>query len=347
MNPELRRFVLRALDPDHGSPVLEALFSVSEVEDLRALLADARDDPALERGYFPDAAELAAINERFGTAFDPNGREVLLDPWHSIHDVPYLVHTGYELPLLLEGRKQLAKFSEEYPPNRHWNEEKFDRYVAEGALHKEVVIEPFEQPIPLKHGKVAEGLRTVYYTRKGEEWRIPASRLLWTAAATSAWSEDFERLQGMLFGYEEWQNDWWIAEFRKRRRRFGCLPAYRAVNAQELAWIEMAGYRALPPTENSTIAVSLLCEPPDNNAARRLIECDDSVALVHVSVRSLPFLALVDGQTGPDYAIPAGRIGGLNLNIVGEVEIVARREAEGSWTFNRATDPSDELVALD
>jgi hypothetical protein len=221
MNPKPRRFVLRALDPDHGSPVLEAAFFVSEVEDLRALLTDAGDDPALERGYYLDAVELTAINKRFGIAFDPDGREVLLDPWHSIRNVPYLVHGGYELPLLLEGRKQLARFSEEYPPNEHWNEEKFDRYVAGGALHREVVVEPFKQPICRKDGEVIEGLRTVYYTRKGEEWRIPASKLLWAAAAKSKWNEDFERLQGMLFGYEDWQNDWWIAEFRKRGRKFG------------------------------------------------------------------------------------------------------------------------------
>lgn len=223
MNPKPRRFVLQGLDPDHGSSVLEAAFVVSEIEDLRVLLSDARHDPALERGYFLDAVELAAINKRFGTAFDPDGREVLLQPWHSIRDVPYLIHTGYELPLLLEGRKQLARFSEAYPPGHHWNEEKFDRYVAEGALHKNVVLEPFEEPIRLNDGKFVEGTRIVYYTRKGEEWRIPASNLIWAAAAKSKWSEDFERLQGMLFGYEDWQNDWWIAELRRRGRKFGIV----------------------------------------------------------------------------------------------------------------------------
>ncbi|MGA2055451.1 MAG: hypothetical protein ABSG88_09090 [Bradyrhizobium sp.] len=220
MNPGPRRFILQALDPNHGGPVLEALFSVSEVEDLRALLSDAGDDPTLMRGYFLDVAELAAINKSFGMAFDPEGREVLLDPWRSIRDIPYLVHTCHELPLLLEGRKQLARFSEAYPPGLHWNEEKFDRYVAEGTLHREVVIEPFEQPAHLGDGKVAEGTRTVYYTRKGEEWRIPASKLIWAAAAKSKWSEDFERMEGMLFGYEDWQNDWWIADLRNRGRKF-------------------------------------------------------------------------------------------------------------------------------
>jgi len=62
-----RRFVLQALDPDHGSPVLEALFLVTELEDLRALLdIDAGDDPELERWYTVDATGLAAIAEAAG-----------------------------------------------------------------------------------------------------------------------------------------------------------------------------------------------------------------------------------------------------------------------------------------
>jgi hypothetical protein len=324
-----RRFILQALDPDHGSPVLEAMFLVTELEDLRSLLdIDASDDPELERWYALDATELATITERFGVAFDPEGREVRLGSWHSTHHVPYLVHTGYELPLLLEGRKQLARFGEAYPPDLHFDEEKFDRYVAEGALQKEVVVEPFERPHDRKDGRVFEGIRTVYYTRKGEEWRIPASKLIWAAAAKCKWNDDFERLQGVLFGYEEWQNDWWIADLRKRRRRFGCLPVYRAVSAEDLAWIEAAGYRALPPTDDSALAVSLLYEQPDDNAAQCLMECTGAIALVQLSVRSLPFLDLVDGQSGPDYAVPAARIKDLNRNIVGEIEIVARHAAQ-------------------
>jgi hypothetical protein len=328
MGIEPHRFILQALDPDHGSPVLEAMLLVTELEDLRALLDDAGDDPELERWYTLDATEIAAINKRFGIAFDPQGREVNLGSWDWIRRIPYLVHGGYELPLLLEGRKQLARFSDTYPSDPHWNEEKFDRYVAEGALHKEAVFEPFEQPERRDDGRVIEGLRTVYYTRKGEEWRISASKLMRDAAAKSKWSEDFERMEGMLFGYEEWQNDWWIAEFRRRRRKFGCVPIYRAVSAEDLAWIEAAGHRALPPTGDSSLSVSIFYEPPDVDAARHLMESNGAVAVVHFSVRTLPFLDLVGNKSGPDYAVPAARIKDLNHNIVGEIEIVARRAAQ-------------------
>jgi hypothetical protein len=159
---------------------------------------------------------VAAITSRFGVSFDPEGRETCLRAWNWWREVPYLSHEGYELPLLLEGRKPFARMSDVYPPEQHSGEERFDRYVAQGLIHKEVVVEPFAKP-HRAHGRVYQGERIVYYTRKGEEWRIPASKLLWSAAKKTGWSDDFERMEVMLFGYEEWQCDWWIAHRRARR----------------------------------------------------------------------------------------------------------------------------------
>jgi hypothetical protein len=326
------RFVLQALDPDHGSPVLEAIFLVTDLGAFRALLDIGEDYPDFETNLdcHLDDAELAAINARFGVQFDPDGREVRLTSWHATRLIPYLVHTGYELPLLLEGLKPFARMKDAYPPHRHRDEDKFDRYVAQGLLHKEVVVEPFEQPVRLQDGFVFEGNRTVCYTRKGEEWRIPASKLIWDAAAKSVWNDDFERMQGMLFGYEEWQNDWWLADIRKRRGSFGCAPISRFVSADELAWIDAAGYRALPPTEDAFLAVSLTYDQPDYDAARRAMQSDGAVALIRFSVRARAFLDLVDGQSGPDYAIPAKHIRELNRHIVGEIEVIVRAARDKS-----------------
>jgi len=332
MRSEPRHFVLQARDPDHGCPVFEARFPVTQLDDLRALIGiDPDDDPEFEGSYTLDAVETAAVAARFGVAFDPEGREVHLWPWDEQWDkmrrIPYLVHGGYELALLLEGRKQLADMSDAYPPHCHFNEDKFDRYVAEGVLHKEVVVEPFERPRRIKDGLVYEGTRKVYYTRKGEEWRILAHRLIWDVASKSGWSQDFERMQGMLFGYEEWQNEWWLADFRRRRMRFGCLPIYRTVNAEELAWVDAAGYRALPPIKDPILSVSLLYDLPVEGVAQLMMESAGATALVRFSVRALPFLDLVKGQSGPDYAIPAARISDLNRNIEGHIEVVAMRSA--------------------
>jgi hypothetical protein len=214
---ESRRFILQALDPDHGSPVIEALFRVDELEDLRSLIGECREeDFNLEWSYALHADEVAAITSRFGVAFDPEGREACLCAWDWWREVPYLSHEGYELPLLLEGRKPFARMSDVYPPERHIGEERFDRYVAQGLIYKEVLVEPFAKPHQV-NGRVYQGQRIVYYARKGEEWRIPASKLLWTAALKTRWSDDFERMEVMLFGYEDWQCDWWIAHRRARR----------------------------------------------------------------------------------------------------------------------------------
>lgn len=214
---EPRRFILQAIDPDHGSPVLEALFRVTRLEDLRALVGGCgEDDSKLEGPYTLQADELAAITNRFGVLFDPEGRETRLCSWDWWREIPYLSHNGYELPLLLEGRKPFARMSQAYPPENHFDEERFDHYVAQGVIHKEVVVEPFEKPSCV-NGWVFNGQRIVYYTPKGEEWRIPTSKLMWSAAKKTRWSDDFERMEVMPFGYEEWQCDWWIARRRSRR----------------------------------------------------------------------------------------------------------------------------------
>jgi hypothetical protein len=43
-----------------------------------------------------------------------------------------------------------------------------------------------------------------------QEWRIDAMILLMDSAAKCGWSEGFERVQGSLLGYENWQNDIFI-----------------------------------------------------------------------------------------------------------------------------------------
>ena len=167
MSSEPRHFVLQARDPDYGCPVFEARFAVTELDDLRALIGACADvDPELEGPYTLDAAETAAVTARFGVAFDPEGRDVHLwswnEAWGSIRHIPYMIHGGYELPLLLEGRKQLADMSDAYPPHRHFNEDKFDRYVTEGILHKVVIHEPFKdrlEPYRIKDGRLNSAKR--------------------------------------------------------------------------------------------------------------------------------------------------------------------------------------------
>src|SRR5262249_23897711 len=175
--------------------------------------------------------------------FEAGDLAIELFRWRRISEAPYLIHTGYELPMLLDGRKKLARMNHEYPPMTFQGEDRFDHWVERGLLHREEVIEPFDPP-----SKKCLGLRTVFYTPKGEEWRIPAYKLIWRAC-TKGWNEHFERLEGMLFGYEDWQNDWWIKYLLERGSAFGGATYCCAVTAAGLAWTESTGLRALPPIE--------------------------------------------------------------------------------------------------
>jgi hypothetical protein len=221
-------FIIEAHDPELWCPVLQARIHVPDMDVLRAILGEAADgDPELQHGYDLEDDDLAAIAREFGVAFDHHALScedavVNIHRWHRLYKAPYLIHTGYELPLLLDGRKKLARMSHEYPPAAFPGEHQFEHWVAKGVLHREELVVPFESPI-----KGYDGARTVYYTPKGEEWRIPAMKLIQNAAGKAGgWNEYFERLEGMLFGYEDWQNDWWI-NVGLERRGFGATDAGR------------------------------------------------------------------------------------------------------------------------
>src|SRR5260370_6708766 len=108
-----RWFVLQGADPTTGCPALEPRFLVADLARLRKILGEAaHKDPELEWGYPLESGQLAEIGRSFGASIASDGHEVTLVPWHSLREAPYLVHTEFELALMLEGRKPFAKFSD-------------------------------------------------------------------------------------------------------------------------------------------------------------------------------------------------------------------------------------------
>lgn len=308
-------FILARFEPLYWCEVLQARFEVPDETVLRNLLgAQADDDPDLKMGYFLGSSEVEAIVTAFGVAFDPVASDgadadfVLYRFNHRIVAAPYLIHTRFELLLLLDGQKKLAKMGDAYPPMTFDGEERFDHWVAAGRLHKQEFLEPFDPPI-----RKYEGHRTVYYTLKGEEWRIPAMQLIWHASRKSGgWNESFERLEGMLFGYEDWQNDWWI-EAGQRRGGFGGSPLCCAVTATGLAWITSAGFRALPPCDGPTLKIQVY-DDADDAKMRAFLHMDpDSVALVRFVVRGKRAHELLPPENGAEgWELASDRIPELN-----------------------------------
>ena len=107
-------FVLEVFDCILWCPIAQAPFHVSDVDALRSMLGLAADqDPALEYRYPLNDERIAAIVSAFDT-FDPRqlrdnaDLEIWLYRLSGGIETPYLVHTNYELPLLLDDRKKLG-----------------------------------------------------------------------------------------------------------------------------------------------------------------------------------------------------------------------------------------------
>jgi hypothetical protein len=327
------RFVLQALDPALGCPVLEAMLRVADVEQLRPLLGkDALEDVELRHSYVLDPDELRAITERFGVAFGADRRECWLSRAHSIGDVPYLVHTGYELALMLDGMKPFAKFDVGYPiePGEFTVEALFEPHVRSGLLVKRVVDEPFDPPIRTRSGRMFEGQRWVFYARRSEEWRIDAHLLLQRQHNHGPWNETLERLEGSLLGYTDAQNEWWIMHRRRNRvsANFPDRTAYAAVTAAELAWIRAAGERALPP-DGSEAPMELVMHGyrPEPAALGDWIAAINAAAIIRFAL-SRDFLndrKYGDRDGERCYLIARTEMAALNRALTSGVEIIAER----------------------
>jgi hypothetical protein len=214
--------------------------------------------------------------------------------------------------------------SHAYPPMTFGGEHRFDHWVAEGVLHREEVIEPFDSP-----GNRYLGHRTVFYTPKGEEWRIRAHKLIWQASARSGgWNEHLERLEGMLFGYEDWQNDWWI-DRQRGRGRFDGLPFCCPVTMAGLAWMEAAGFRALPAVEDEGLMIASYHADAKNDLQARMLESEDSVALVRFNLPGQEAKNFIDLRNHGPWRVGAERIHELNKHLRGSVAVVAHRNESG------------------
>jgi hypothetical protein len=323
--PPPHKFILGAFDHDQRCQVLQALFQVDDLDALRAIIGNvATEDHDLEYNtYWLDDAQVAAVVASFEVAFDHRqleAKEVTVAVFRRpSFSSPYLIHGGYELPLLLEGRKKLATIDHRYPPETFEGEDRFDHWVANGRLHREEVIDP-----PCEEYR---GHRTVYYTLKGEEWRIPATKLIWEASGRAGgWNKYFERLEGMLFGYEDWQNDWWINTGFGDGMFHGAAQCC-TVTRSGLAWIEAAGFRALPPIDKPALAIMRYDIDRESELHALMIDDPDSAALVRFNVPGLILRDLkADGPGGPWY-VPADQIPELNKNLRTSVAVFARRDS--------------------
>ncbi|AOI88363.1 hypothetical protein NUV26_24255 [Burkholderia pseudomultivorans] len=314
-------FVLNALDPDLLSPCLATRFVTSDLDTLRQNLSiDAADDPLIDNVYTlapPDAAALCAAMQ---IDFDSGPAIVTLHKDNgSRGGPPYLVHTGWELPLLLQGRKKFAVMHFTTRADHVALKRRFDHFVAMGQLHAEEHVS-------------GEGTRhqTIHavYTPPGDAWRIEADKLIHRCAGLSGgWNEHYERLLGMLMGYEDWQNDWWLEELAKHDKGWFGISLTAAVTRAGLEWIAHAGNRALPPIEGDIFIVASTHMLQDETMQFALRDNPHIDAFVQFNIDGRHLIPHADMRVGGTYALPASAIPELNRHLRRPVRIVAQRSS--------------------
>jgi hypothetical protein len=162
----------------------------------------------LSRGarYEISGEELAQLSMQFTLNICAEKHYGFIRAFNKLDELPYKVHTNRELKLMLQGVKPLAVFSDGYPAEANsWviPEDVFEPHVKSGNIvsREFIYIPKHTLPSPLK------GCRYMLYARIGEEWRMEAYIVMIQASQLSGWNEGFERMEGALLGYAEWQTD--------------------------------------------------------------------------------------------------------------------------------------------
>jgi hypothetical protein len=199
-----RKFIIEFVDPSTACISNESIIETDDIAGLCKIVDPEASDIHPAAGYDLELCDIEKIAARFGIVCEGAGFAARLRSWRDVDDLPYKIHTNRELALMLVGDKPFAAFSEQYPSNPEYEfipERLFDPYVKTALFVKR------EYVLSQKNNRKT---RMVLYAKKTEEWRIDAYILLKKTAEKTGWSEGFERMEGLLLGYEEWQNDIYI-----------------------------------------------------------------------------------------------------------------------------------------
>lgn len=195
-------FVLKFLSPQTGCSIHEMRFEANPAIVASILVTEFAD--LATHSFYPDKEELFALASAADLLLPEWDGEIMLTRPHRIDEASYLVHTNFELPLMLEGRKPFAILDGE--EGVEWFENVrnlFRPHVESGA---------FVESVKAVRGG-GQTFLTVYYALPGEEWRFKAYDDLMNGPRP--WTEEMERRQGYLLGYTQEECDWWIAnDFR-------------------------------------------------------------------------------------------------------------------------------------
>ncbi len=201
--------VLRLYDRRDRSLARELVFEPANLEAALRHLELAQEDLPSQVLVDLEPAEVAWLATHCGLDIDGADFHVQLGRGFLDGDLPYRLHTGRELRMMLAGVKPLAVFSdvlEDDPSPWCFPEDVFDPHVQAGTLVKREFVEL---------GTVR--VRVLLYALAAEAWRVDAFILMREVGRREGWNDALTRMQGSLLGYASWQNDLHLEQLRRAR----------------------------------------------------------------------------------------------------------------------------------
>lgn len=148
--------------------------------------------------------------------------------------LPYRVHGGRELDLMLKGLKPLSVFShvEAASVLASFLSRYFEPLVGCGELVSARIDD---------NGRTAP---TLMFALPNEAWRFEAYRLMAATARATNWNDALERIEGSLLGYTLEQNNYWMSYRKRKGYRWGHQTVYRFLPNTEVEFVRKAGCKA-------------------------------------------------------------------------------------------------------
>jgi hypothetical protein len=239
-----------------------------------------------------DAGEFKITNELLKGGIPIQAKYYGIRNWTSeLNNIPYAIHTGFELPLLLSGRKKLGWLNIEPWDGEFENDRRacFERCVAQGILGKQ------EDLFESERGKVG----TIYYFPIDEAWRVPSLQLIRKASGEcGGWNEVFERMEGMLMGYGKAENDAWNAICLESGNPSLGMSICCLLDNEELSFVRNSGLNSLP----WNIDTDLICFRNVNyheDSLRTLLKDHGKCAVVRCWISYPKFLKVAKIEISP------------------------------------------------
>jgi hypothetical protein len=121
----------------------------------------------------------------------------------------------------------------------------------------------------------------------------------------------------MLYGYEDWQNDWWAEHHRRMHHQYGTSLVYAALTSSELAEVEHSGFRALPSLDRSLPVISSFEDDLTEDERRQL-----GPTLIRFRVKAGLFLKLTANPQEREHILRADQIKDVNGLLVDKIEVL-------------------------